>query len=122
MPVGRTAIEKDVYVVDLEEVGERKVSCRVSATCERSERDHEGSEGSEGSKGRGRTMREAAGGREAEKRQRTIYPRFRRRRPLSPLHHHSSTTSAAMGMAFSKALQALFGKKEMRTSSWNPHY
>lgn len=52
MPVGRTAIEKDVYVVDLEEVGERKVSCRVSAACERSERDHEGSEGRGGEKGR----------------------------------------------------------------------
>jgi hypothetical protein len=45
MPVGRAAIEKDVYVVDLEEIGERKVSCRVSAACKRSERDHEGSEG-----------------------------------------------------------------------------
>ena len=45
MPVGRTAIEKDVHVVDLEEVGERKVPRRVSAACERSERDHEGSEG-----------------------------------------------------------------------------
>jgi len=42
MPVGRAAIEKDVYVVDLEEIGERKVSCRVGAACERSERDHEG--------------------------------------------------------------------------------
>jgi hypothetical protein len=41
MPVRRTTIEKDVHIVDLEEVGERKVSFRVSAACEGSERDHE---------------------------------------------------------------------------------
>lgn len=126
MPVGRTAIEKDVYVVDLEEVGEREVPCRVSAACERSERDHEGCEGREAEEQRRRgTIREGGcgtAGREAEKRQRTIYPLFQRGRPLSPLHHHSSTTSAAMGMTISKALTALFGKKEMRASSWNPHY
>ena len=112
MPVGGAAIEKDVYVVDLKEVSERKVSCRVSTARERSKCDHEGSEG--------RGEREE---REAEKGQRTNYSLFQpRRRPPFPLHHHSSTTSAAMGMAFSKALQALFGKKEMRRSSWNPHH
>lgn len=79
MPVRRTTIEKDVYVVDLEEIGERKVPRRVSATCERSKRDHEDGEG------RGREE----GGREGTKDDLVSFPTPSTSFPSPPPQQHN---------------------------------